>query len=198
MARTAESWSRSIRYHAPGSMTSLLPYTPDRDVYRLLGVPATATTEEIQAACRRLARTFHPDRNPSRRATQEMQIVNVVRRVMTDPALRARYDRERHRFHAARARRAAERSVVLAAAAVSASSSSSGSVRPMAAGWRPSTPMTTGSRSLALERYWRAIRAGLRATIASLAPPRCRTCRIVISPEDSYCAACGTPRLTGG
>ena len=82
----------------------LLPYTPDRDVYRLLGIPATASSDEISAACRRLARTFHPDRNRSQRATQEMQVVNAVRRTMTDPELRARYDRERWRFQVERAR----------------------------------------------------------------------------------------------
>ena len=82
----------------------LLPYTPERDVYRLLGVPSSASSDEIQAACRRLARTFHPDRNVSDRANQEMQVVNAVRRVMTDPGSRAAYDRERARFHATRAR----------------------------------------------------------------------------------------------
>ena len=71
----------------------LLPYTPERDVYRLLGVPSSASIEEISAACRRLARTFHPDLNRSGRATEEMQVVNTVRQVMSNPEWRATYDR---------------------------------------------------------------------------------------------------------
>lgn len=153
----------------------LLPYAPERDVYRLLGVPPTASAEEINASCRRLARTFHPDRNASSRATEEMQIINVVRRVMTDPAERARYDRERRRFHEELA-------------------------RPVPAQLRPGPPPgeTLVAPPSPATRYLRATLAGLRAAIAGLAPARCRTCRIVVSGDDIYCAACGTPRLTGG
>jgi curved DNA-binding protein CbpA len=160
---------------ARGAMNlSLLPYTPDRDVYRLLGVSATASEDEIQAACRRLARTFHPDRNGSVRATQEMQVVNVVRRVMTDPDERARYDRERRRFHEELLR----------------------PTRGRLDAW-PVTPVDPPPPS-ALGRYLRAAAIGMRAAVAGLVPPRCRLCRAVIPSDDVYCAACGTPRLTGG
>ena len=99
--RVGPAWLVRTGYHAPGPMTPrLLPYSPERDVYRLLGVAPTASMDEITAACRNLARTFHPDRNQSMRATQEMQVVNAVRRTMTDPQFRARYDHERWRFHA--------------------------------------------------------------------------------------------------
>lgn len=151
----------------------LLPYSPERDIYRLLGVPPNASTDEIAAACRHLARTFHPDRNGSLRATQEMQIVNAVRQVMTDPASREAYDRERWRFHA-RARPA--RPALSAAGATAA--------LPM----RPSP----------WERYLRAAGVGLRTVLLGLAPPRCRRCRIVVESGDVYCAACGTPLLEGG
>jgi curved DNA-binding protein CbpA len=159
-----------------GPMTPrLLPYSPERDVYRLLGVPATASIEEVQAACRRLARTFHPDRNDSARATAEMQVVNVVRRVMTDPDERARYDRERRRFHEELVRPGPARLHARAPA-----------------GTRPDRRSPTA-------RYLRAGLLGLRATLAGLAPSRCRICRTVIETDDDmYCAACGTPRLTGG
>ena len=152
----------------------LLPYSPERDVYRLLGVPSSASIEEITAACRRLARTFHPDLNGSGRATEEMQVVNVVRQVMSDPELRATYDRERYRFHAAM------------------SQPSESMVRawpPMSARPRPRNPIA---------RYLGAAAAALRVTADSLAPRRCRGCRMVLPPEDAFCVACGTPLLPGG
>ena len=152
---------------------SLLPYTPEHDAYRLLGVRASASTDEIAAACRRLARTFHPDRNPSARATAEMQVVNTVRQVLSDPETRALYDRERIRFHTFRSppvRRPAP------------------SVAPISLPPPPSP----------FERYLRAVLIGVRAAAVGLLPARCLRCRIVIAGEDAYCAACGTPRLTGG
>jgi curved DNA-binding protein CbpA len=151
---------------------SLLPYTPERDAYRLLGVPASASNDEITAACRRLARTFHPDRNPSARATVEMQVVNTVREVMSDPQTRAMYDRERRRFQEF-------------------------TMRPPV---RPATtrPVDAPSTHTTVERYLRAAVIGVRTTVVALLPTRCRRCSIVIEGEDAYCAACGTPLLTGG
>ena len=77
---------------------SLFPYHPERDLYRLLQVDSTADSDQISAACRRLARTFHPDRNRSARAEEEMRVVNAVRELLTDPHERAAYDRARDRF----------------------------------------------------------------------------------------------------
>ena len=154
-------------------MQRLLPYTPQRDAYRLLGVSSTATAEEIAAACRRLSRTFHPDRNGSPRATEEMQVVNVVRTVLTDPGARAEYDGARRRWHTA----------------ASAPSES----RLFA--W-PTGPSGPGRMSPA-RRYGRAAWLATRTMLASLAPPRCRGCRAVIARVDGYCAVCGTPLLTG-
>ena len=153
---------------------TLLRYSPERDVYRLLGVSSSASNDEITSACRRLARTFHPDHNRSARATAEMQVVNAVRQVLTDPEMRAAYDRERYRFHAVVAR----------------------SVAPPGPGFALEAPTPTPTPS-PFGRYLRAAVAGLRATMSALAPARCRGCRTVISGEDAYCVACGTPLLTG-
>jgi hypothetical protein len=155
----------------------LLPYTPERDVYRLLGVPASASTDEIAAACRRLARTFHPDYNPSVRATAEMQVVNTVRKVLTDPDSRAIYDRARMRFHASRERVAFRKP----------------SVEPFAPVYSLPGPPSP------LERYARATVVGVRVTVAELLPPRCTGCRAVImDDDDAFCAACGTRLATSG
>lgn len=156
----------------------LLPYTPERDAYRLLGVASTASLDEIGVACRRLARTFHPDHNRSPRATQEMQVVNAVRRVMADPEWRATYDRERQRFHAQRGRSASRPAIEALSA-----------MPPLRLERRPSSP---------LARYARAFAIGLRAAVEGLMPPRCLRCRTVIEGVYAYCAACGTPLLTTG
>jgi len=152
----------------------LLPYTPERDVYRLLGVPPSASIDEISAACRRLARTFHPDLNQSGRATEEMQVVNTVRQVMSDPEWRATYDRERFRFQAAMARPS----------------------DAMLHAWPPMEVRRASPSPLA--RYLRAALIGIRAAALGLAPTRCRGCRTVVANGDAYCLACGTPLLTGG
>jgi len=159
--------------------SSLLPYSPERDAYLLLGVPSNASTDEVSAACRRLARTFHPDRNGSSRATDEMAVVNAVRRMMIDPEARADYDRERRSYHERRVRAVAVRQ---------------GDWRPLISPAAPAGPPNGG-----LGRHLGGVIAGLLAAARALAPPRCRGCRaVVVSGEDAYCAACGTPLLTGG
>ena len=146
---------------------SLLPYRPDRDVYRLLGVPPNAGRVEIVAACRRLARAFHPDRNGSQRATEEMQVVNAVRSLLTDPASRAEYDQERISFLQAM-------------------------VRPRPS---PSSRPALAARSSppAVARTARAAMAGMLAGLKALTPARCPACDAQIEPSYRFCGACGSP-----
>ena len=67
------------------------------DHYRTLGVPASASPDELRHAYRALARRLHPDRvvDPAARrdADDRMAEVNEAWRVLGDPALRAAYDR---------------------------------------------------------------------------------------------------------
>jgi curved DNA-binding protein CbpA len=161
---------------------SLLPYRPERDAYRLLGITPSASTDEVAAACRRLARAFHPDTNGSPRATQEMQVVNVVRGVLTDPSRRREYDVARDRWHAAAQATPIPRYAPM----------------PMPAPTATGRGSARRSQVSTAERVARAAWSGMRVTLAELAPRRCVRCRIVTDGEDAYCAACGTPLLTGG
>ena len=65
------------------------------DYYAVLEVTATASPEEIRAAYRRLARTYHPDTNSSADAVVRMRQVNEAWETLRDPARRAAYDRTR-------------------------------------------------------------------------------------------------------
>ena len=59
--------------------------------YRLLGVGAAATGEEIRSAYRRLAVRLHPDKGGACENFAELQEAYAV---LSDPARRRRYDAE--------------------------------------------------------------------------------------------------------
>ncbi|MSP67340.1 MAG: J domain-containing protein [Alphaproteobacteria bacterium] len=64
------------------------------DPYRLLGVPQAADAEAIRDAFRKLAKTLHPDLNPSDAGAEErFKRIIVAYEVLSDPRLRARFDR---------------------------------------------------------------------------------------------------------
>lgn len=67
---------------------------PSKDPYEILGVARDATQEEIKRAYRRLAKEYHPDRNPGdKSAEQRFKEVQAAYEVLGDPQRRAQYDR---------------------------------------------------------------------------------------------------------
>ncbi|KAJ6932412.1 chaperone protein DnaJ [Populus alba x Populus x berolinensis] len=62
------------------------------DYYATLGVPKSATSKEIKAAYRRLARQYHPDVNKEPGATEKFKEISSAYEVLSDDKKRALYD----------------------------------------------------------------------------------------------------------
>ncbi len=65
----------------------------ERTYYETLGVTKASPPEEIQKRYRKLAKEFHPDRNPGDdKATVRYREVSEAYEVLSDPILRSQYD----------------------------------------------------------------------------------------------------------
>jgi len=68
-----------------------------RDFYEALGVSRTADADELKRAYRKLAMSYHPDRNPGdKSAEQKFKEINEAYDVLKDDQKRAAYDRFGH------------------------------------------------------------------------------------------------------
>ena len=63
------------------------------DPYSVLGVPRTASDDDIRKAYRRLAKEFHPDVNSGKQAEERFKKLSAANDILSDAAQRRKFDR---------------------------------------------------------------------------------------------------------
>jgi len=72
-----------------------LKQSKEKNYYKILGIPRTATAKDIKKAYRQLALEWHPDKNADNKeeAEKKFQDISEANEVLSDPELKAKYDR---------------------------------------------------------------------------------------------------------
>ncbi|UCG24994.1 MAG: J domain-containing protein [Chloroflexota bacterium] len=71
-----------------------------RDYYRILGVEKSATEKDIKRAYRKLARQYHPDKNPDDKSAEEkFKEINEAYEVLGNAENRTKYDQLGRNYH---------------------------------------------------------------------------------------------------
>ena len=66
----------------------------EKDLYKILGVPKKASQEEIKSSFRKLARKYHPDKNPNdETAAEKFKNISRAYSILSDESKRKRYDK---------------------------------------------------------------------------------------------------------
>ena len=64
-----------------------------QDYYELLGVSKTATDDEMKKAYRKLAKKYHPDKNPgNKEAEEKFKLISEAYAVLSNPEKKKQYD----------------------------------------------------------------------------------------------------------
>jgi len=64
-----------------------------KDYYKILGVEKNASADAVKRAYRKLAKKYHPDKNPGdKQAEEKFKEINEANEVLSDPEKKARYE----------------------------------------------------------------------------------------------------------
>jgi curved DNA-binding protein len=87
------AWNFALRRHKKVACSYASMPAAFKDYYQVLGVPRTATGDEIKSAFRKLARIHHPDVAKDKKAGEiKFKEINEAYEVLGDPENRKKYD----------------------------------------------------------------------------------------------------------